>query len=364
MGTLRFNNVNKVYLGRVHAVKDLSFTVDDREFLAILGPSGSGKSSTLRLIAGLERVTKGEIYINDRLVTDLSPQERNIAMSFENFGLYPNLCVYDNLAYPLRIRKMSPEKVDKRVREIAEVLGIIDQLNKLPAELSSGQKQRVSIGRALVRRPELTIMDEPLSHVDSGMRVHLRREIKRIHRELGNTTILVTHDQLEAMAMADRILVIHEGVLQQLGTPDELYYHPKNEFVAGFIGTPPMNFLECIIKSEDGHPVLFVNGSKIDVSSTDAKLLERYNKDRLKIGIRPSDILISVNPQPDYGIEANVYIMEPLGEKMIITVTVSSERLKIETDPDVRFDINQRVWLHFKKERIHFFDLDTTMRIN
>ena len=243
MAELRLEHIYKTYKGGVEAVKDLNLTVENGEFLALLGPSGCGKTSTLRMIVGLEEITRGEMYIGSRLVNKLEPNQRNVALAFETYALYPPLPVRENIAFCLRAKNVPPAEINKRVQHVAEMLDITDILDRKPAELGGGEKQRVSLARALVRDPDVFLMDEPLSHLDAAQRAHMRVEFKRLHAQTGRTTILVTHDQLEAVAMAERIAVMNFGVLQQVGTFEEIYNHPANEFVAGFIGEPPMNFL-------------------------------------------------------------------------------------------------------------------------
>ncbi|WP_297487983.1 ABC transporter ATP-binding protein, partial [Thermococcus sp.] len=256
MAEVQLINVWKVF-GGFTAVKDMNLHVKDREFMILLGPSGCGKTTTLRMIAGLEEPTKGRIYIGDRLVADpekdvfVPPRDRDVAMVFQSYALYPHMSVYDNIAFPLKLRKVPKSEVDKRVREVAEMLGLSELLNRKPRELSGGQRQRVALGRAIVRKPRVFLMDEPLSNLDAKLRVRMRAELKRLQRQLGVTTVYVTHDQVEAMTMGDRIAVINAGQLQQVGSPEEVYHKPANTFVAGFIGSPPMNFLEGTL-TEDG----------------------------------------------------------------------------------------------------------------
>jgi multiple sugar transport system ATP-binding protein len=250
MAELRLEHVDKTYKGGVQAVKDLNLTVQDGEFLALLGPSGCGKTSTLRMIVGLEEITSGQLFIGDRLMNKLEPNDRNVALAFETYALYPPLSVRENIAFCLRARSLPRDEIGRRVEDVAEMLDITDILDRKPAELGGGQKQRVSLARALVRDPDVFLMDEPLSHLDAAQRAHMRVELKRLHAETGRTTILVTHDQLEAVAMAERIAVMNLGILQQVGTFNDVYNHPVNEFVAGFIGEPPMNFLPCMPQAD------------------------------------------------------------------------------------------------------------------
>ena len=245
MAEVRLENVNKIYKGNVHAVNDLNLTIESGEFLALLGPSGCGKTSTLRMVVGLEEISSGAIYIGGQRVNELEPKDRNVALAFETYALYPPLTIRDNIAFCLRARNIPKPEIRQRVDEVARILDITGILDRKPAELGGGQKQRVSLARALVREPDVFLLDEPLSHLDAAQRANMRSELKRLHARIGGTMILVTHDQLEALAMAERIAVMNFGLLQQVGSFDEIYNHPVNEFVAGFIGEPPMNFLPC-----------------------------------------------------------------------------------------------------------------------
>jgi multiple sugar transport system ATP-binding protein len=289
MAELRLEHIYKTYKGGVEAVKDLNLTVKNGEFLALLGPSGCGKTSTLRMIVGLEEITRGEMYIGDRLVNKLEPNHRNVALAFETYALYPPLSVYENIAFNLRAKKIAPAEIDKRVKAVAEMLDITDILSRKPAELGGGHKQRISLARALVRDPDVFLMDEPLSHLDAAQRSHMRVELKRLHAQTGRTTILVTHDQLEAVAMAERIAVMNFGVLQQVGAFEEVYNHPVNEFVAGFIGEPPMNFLSCLPVVEGDAIFLTAADASVKVRLPDAlrAKIERAGAQKIDLGIRP-----------------------------------------------------------------------------
>jgi multiple sugar transport system ATP-binding protein len=331
----------------------------DGEFLALLGPSGCGKTSTLRMIAGLEEITRGEIRIGDRLVNALHPSERDIAMVFETYALYEHLEVYDNIAFPLRVRGLSKEEIDRRVKRATEILDIGDLLDRMPSHLSDGQKQRVSIGRAIVREPAAFLMDEPISHLDAMLRSRMRLEITHLQEELGTTTVYVTHDQLEATAMADRIAVMDLGVLQQLATPMEIFEHPANAFVADFVGEPPMNFLEVEITRDGEQMALQREGFATNVRRpATLEILEKLNQRQVTLGIRP----LHIRPHPkqvDGAIPAQVYVVEPLDEFNIITATVGGERVLVETAPKVVPEIDQTIWLTFPEEKLHLFHHDT-----
>ena len=250
MATLKFKNINKIYDNKVQAVFDFNLEVQDKEFIVFVGPSGCGKSTTLRMVAGLEDITSGELYIDDKLVNDVAPKNRDIAMVFQSYALYPHMTVYDNMAFGLKLKKMPKAEIDKKIKEVSEILGLTDYLNRKPKALSGGQRQRVALGRAIVRNPKVFLMDEPLSNLDAKLRVQMRSEIARIHEQVGATTIYVTHDQTEAMTMASRIVVMKDGYIQQIGTPKDVYNYPNNIFVAGFIGAPAMNFINGTFEKE------------------------------------------------------------------------------------------------------------------
>ena len=372
MAEVSLKNVWKIYASTevkkgetVEAVKDLTLEVKDKEFMALLGPSGCGKTSTLRMIAGLEKITRGDVYIGGRRVNELHPKDRDIAMAFETYALYAPLSVYENIAFPLRARNLADSEVDARVRETARLLDITDFIDRKPGELSGGQRQRVSLGRAIIRRPAAFLMDEPLSHLDAEQRYRTRGEIKHLAKTLERTVIYVTHDQIEAMALADRIAIMNFGVLQQVGTPAEVFRFPANEFVAGFIGSPPMNFLECDTVNRDGELILQGVEGEFEIY-TDAALrarVEKLNRERFKASIRPTDVTAYAE-KPDtsavpHPIQATVYIFEPLGEEGVLTVQLGKHMAQIVTAPHLGVKPGQPVWLDFDLERVHIFDPDT-----
>jgi multiple sugar transport system ATP-binding protein len=366
MARVLLKNIVKKY-GNVEAVKNLNLEIKDREFLCLLGPSGCGKSSTLRMIAGLEEITSGELWIGDEYVNHLEPKDRDIAMVFENYALYPHKNVFENLAYPLRVRKLSQSEVDKRVNKAAETLQINELLNRMPDQLSGGQKQRVSIGRAIVREPKAFLLDEPISHLDAKLRTHMRGELKHLQRVLNTTMIYVTHDQLEAISMADRIVIMNYGEIQQIGTPDEIFNHPKNIFVAGFVGDPPMNFIEGSMNSEDDK-VFFANqGFKVPLSDIQNKKVfngaDFTNGGSYTLGIRPEDIVISREQMEGFHAHGNVYVTSPVGKDMIIEVEIENHRLKIITPVDFDVDMGQDVFLRFNTDKIHYFDKDSSQSL-
>jgi len=360
MAQVRLEHVYKTYKGNVEAVKDLNLVIEDGEFLALLGPSGCGKTSTLRMIVGLEDITGGEIIIRDRVVNKLEPNERNVALAFETYALYPPLSVYNNIAFCLKARSLSKTEIDERVRNVARMLEIEDILDRKPAELGGGQKQRISLARALVRDPDVFLMDEPLSHLDAAQRAHMRVELKRLHAETGRTTILVTHDQLEAVAMAQRIAVLNFGVLQQVGTFDEIYNHPVNEFVAGFIGEPPMNFLPCKPISEGGDTLLqHTEGSfKVKLPGELKAKVAGTNLNQINLGIRPIDITAQHQSSQNGAVEipGTVFTYEGLGEEGQLAAVVGDQQVLVVTPPLEDFERDQSIHLKLRTDRIHLFD--------
>ncbi len=342
--------------GKVTAVDNVSFEVRDGEFVVLLGPSGCGKTTTLRLIAGLEYPDEGEIWIGDRMVNDLPPKDRDVAMVFQNYALYPHMTVYDNLAFPLKIRKMPREEIDRKVREVARLLQIEELLDRKPGQLSGGQQQRVALGRALVREPKVFLMDEPLSNLDAKLRIYMRAELKRLQRELGITTIYVTHDQAEAMTMADRIVVLNRGRIQQIGSPEELYYRPANVFVAGFIGAPPMNFLEASVEEHDGKLVLNTGVFRIELPERMAEALRAAGLPREVIfGIRPEHIEIV----EEGGYPVEVFVTEPLGGETIIDFKHGDKILKIKYPGHFKANPKDVIRIRFKLDEAHIFDKET-----
>jgi multiple sugar transport system ATP-binding protein len=359
MAEVTLENVVKMY-GDVVAVDNVSLTIKDGEFISLVGPSGCGKTTTLNMIAGLIELTDGGIFIGDRDVTDLDPKDRDIAMVFQNYALYPNKTVYKNLAFPLEMRRISKAEIDKQVRSTAEILSITALLERKPRELSGGQQQRVALGRALVRSPKVFLMDEPLSNLDAKLRVQMRAELKRFHHELSATVIYVTHDQMEAMTMSDRIVVMNNGVLQQAGTPDELYSRPVNLFVAGFIGSPSMNLLPgratrngnaTIIKGDGGDWEFALspeNGTRA-FASTDGSVT---------LGVRHNNIKLHNEAQPG-AIKARVYTVEPTGDVTFVHVRVGEQILVASTDPHFETEADSSIWLEFDQRFIHLFDEQT-----
>jgi len=362
MAELRLEHIYKTYKGGVEAVKDLNLTVKNGEFLALLGPSGCGKTSTLRMIVGLEEITRGEMYIGDRLVNKLEPNHRNVALAFETYALYPPLSVYENIAFNLRAKKVTQAEIEKRVKAVAEMLDITDILGRKPAELGGGHKQRISLARALVRDPDVFLMDEPLSHLDAAQRSHMRVELKRLHAQTGRTTILVTHDQLEAVAMAERIAVMNFGVLQQVGSFEEIYNRPVNEFVAGFIGEPPMNFLACVPVIEDGALYLAAADASFKVRLPDAlrTKIERAGAQKVDLGVRPVHLEVVAPSESGAGeLSGTVHTYESLGEEGQLAAKIGTTTVLVVTPPDLRLKRGDPVTLRLRADHIHLFDAAT-----
>ncbi|MCP4629590.1 MAG: ABC transporter ATP-binding protein [bacterium] len=353
MSTVEAKNVWKIYEGNVEAVRDANFFCDQEQFVAILGPSGCGKSSTLRMLAGLEDITKGEILFDGKVVNQLSARERNIALAFESYALYSPLTIFDNIAFPLQASGLEKQEIKRKVYEIAEFLELKDVLKRKPGKLSGGQQQRVSLARALVRDPSVLLLDEPLSHMDQRVRTIIRARIRKIHDEMSATTIYVTHDQEEAVALADKIIVMNFGEIQQVGTADDLWHYPANQFVAGFIGDPPMNFLTGKIDSENS--VALVNGAdpitwkiteNIPASAIDAGV---------QVGIRPDKIKIATQ-STEFGIKARVEVIEFLGEFLILTLSIDHTEIKVIIPPDFTVREQDDVWVWGEPDDIHLFD--------
>ncbi len=380
MARVRLVDVVKRF-GKTIAVDHVSLDIRDGEFFALLGPSGSGKTTTLRLIAGLEVPDEGEIYIDDRLVNHVHPKDRDIAMVFQNYALYPHMTVYENIAFPLIARRrelgLSKEDIRKRVVEIARMLGIEELLNRYPSQLSGGQQQRVALARALVRKPKVWLLDEPLSNLDAKLRLLMRAELKKLQRELGVTTIYVTHDQVEALSMADRIAVMDKGRVQQVGTPHELYYRPANTFVATFIGSPPMNLIECRLIELDKEEVysrgygfegrestnyiLECPGFRVAVSRKIASVIrEQSSGNELLLGVRPDFMKIHMAKPPwDDIASANVVVVEPLGSENIVTAKIDDTLVKIKTPPDTRLEMGVEIYVEIDWSKALLFDKKT-----
>ena len=346
--------------GGVQAVKEASLVVEDREFMVLVGPSGCGKSTTLRMIAGLEEITSGKVFIGDRLVNDLPPRDRDIAMVFQNYALYPHMMVFENMAFGLKMRKFPKAEIEQRVREAADILGIQDLLERKPRQLSGGQRQRVALGRAIVRHPQVFLFDEPLSNLDAQLRVQMRVELKRLHDRLQSTVIYVTHDQVEAMTLGDRVVVMKDGSFQQIGEPLEVYSRPKNKFVAGFIGSPAMNFIDASLTEIGGTMYMETAGIRAPVPVELSSRLASYGPHKVTLGIRPEDIHEAHSEHSaQISFETVVEVVEPLGSEILLDVRVGEQLLVARTDSACRAKHHEKIRLAFFPERIHFFDPQT-----
>ncbi len=358
MAGVRFEHVTKSF-GKVAAVQDLNLEVADQEFLALVGPSGCGKTTVLRLLAGLEEITEGSIYIGGRLVNNVAPRDRDVAMVFQSYALYPHMSVFDNMAFGLSLRKMPRPEIERRVREAARVLGIEELLKRRPRQLSGGQRQRVALGRAIVREPAAFLLDEPLSNLDAKLRIQTRAEISRLHRRLGTTFIYVTHDQTEAMTMADRIAALNAGVLQQEGTPTELYEHPVNLFVAGFIGSPAMNFFEVKVGFGADGVVLDAGSFRIPVAREKAAPLADRNGQKVILGVRPEDMHDSLFLPPGLDVtlvKAKVDVAEMLGNEVLLHMLAGDKPFLARVDARTRAKPGQEIDVAVDFTKMHIFD--------
>ena len=352
----------------VVAVSNMNLEIKDQEFLVLVGPSGCGKTTALRMIAGLEEATDGEIYIGDRLVNDVSPKDRDIAMVFQNYALYPHMSVYDNMAFGLKLRKLPKDEIKSRVAQTADLLGLSELLNRKPKQLSGGQRQRVALGRAIVREPKVFLMDEPLSNLDAKLRVQTRAELIKLHRRLGITTIYVTHDQVEAMTMGDRIVVMKDGVVQQVDSPLGLYSNPANTFVAGFIGTPSMNFLPAkIVDGSEGYAI-DAGCFKVKPISEKAELVTDYAGKEVTFGVRPEDIFDKnltnlVQATPDNTVTAMVDVIEPMGPIVTMYLSCGDHSVIATIDAETKATEGQELELIFDMPRTHVFDKETEVAV-
>lgn len=350
MAEIIFKNVCKSYDGKNKVVDNFSLEIGDKEFVVFVGPSGCGKTTTLRMVAGLEEIDGGEIYIDGKLVNDIAPKDRDIAMVFQNYALYPHMSVYENLAFGLKLRRFDKEEIKKRVEEAAGILGIGDMLQRKPKELSGGQKQRVALGRAIVRNPKVFLFDEPLSNLDAKLRVQMRTEISKLHKNIYTTMIYVTHDQVEAMTMADRIVLMKDGIIQQVDTPMNIYLYPVNKFVAGFIGSPAMNFIDGKIAeknafiSDDGD--MTIDLGDVDLNGIESAVL----------GIRPEDIKVTEGENTSSGFNATIELFEPLGNEALLHCAIGQHKLICKSFTGTGYKYGQRVNLIFEKGKIHLFD--------
>lgn len=364
MATVELKNVNKVYDGGVHAVKDANITIQDKEFVVLVGPSGCGKTTTLRMVAGLEDISNGELYIDGKLVNDVPPKDRDIAMVFQNYALYPHMTVFDNMAFGLKIRKYDKEEIQKRVDEAADILEIRELLDRRPKQLSGGQRQRVAVGRAIVRHPKVFLFDEPLSNLDAKLRVQMRAEISSLHTRLQATMIYVTHDQVEAMTMGDKIVVMRDGIIQQIGDPLTLYNKPVNRFVAGFMGSPPMNFMTINVLEEGGKIMIDEGNFKLKIEGKNADALKPYVGKSMVFGFRAEDLTYSDKLQDGKSIPVTVGVIEPLGAETHIFGNTSKHQLVARVEPHITFTVGDQAHFNPNMEKVIFFDMETDQAIN
>jgi multiple sugar transport system ATP-binding protein len=376
MASVRFKNIGKTYHGGVVAVSDLNLTIEDKEFVVFVGPSGCGKTTTLRMVAGLEEITEGEIYIGTRLINDVAPKDRDIAMVFQNYALYPHMTVFDNMAFGLKLRKTPKEEIKRKVNEAARILEIEHLLDRRPKALSGGQRQRVALGRAIVRDPQVFLMDEPLSNLDAKLRAQMRTEITKLHQKLQTTFVYVTHDQVEAMTMATIIVVMKDGLIQQVDSPQNLYDKPNNLFVAGFMGTPQMNFINAnvAVGDEDTNDT---TGVYLEFGSSRIKLPERkgkklidggYEQKTVTLGIRPESIHdeeVFIDQMKDALVEAKVDVVEMLGSETLLFLTVEGAKQNVvaRVNPRSKAKVGDIVKVAFDTNKVHLFDRETEKTI-
>ena len=359
MAQVILRNLSKKY-DEVQAVRDVNLTIRDKEFVVLVGPSGCGKTTTLRMVAGLETITAGEVLIGEKVVNDLAPMDRDIAMVFQNYALYPHMSVYDNMAFGLKMRKFARADIAKRVQDAAEILGIQEYLNRKPRQLSGGQRQRVALGRAIVRHPQVFLFDEPLSNLDAKLRVQMRVELKKLHVRLGTTAIYVTHDQVEAMTLGDRVVVMRDGLVQQVGEPLQLYNQPANRFVAGFIGSPAMNFITVTATDNSGAIWLANSGLRIKVPGAYAARLREHAGRELTFGVRPEDLrLASAADSSEMSFDSVVEVIEQLGSETLLDVKVGPNAMVAAVPPMTGLKIRDQIRLSLNPERLHFFDAKT-----
>lgn len=352
MANVTLKNVVKKYDTKT-IINNISLEVKDKEFLVLVGSSGCGKSTILRMIAGLEDITSGEIYIDDKCVNNVHPKDRDIAFVFQSYALYPHMSVYENIAFPLKMRNLKKDEIDKKVKEAAEILNLSEYLDRKPKQLSGGQRQRVALGRAIVRNPKVFLMDEPLSNLDAKLRVQMRSEIKKLHEKLQTTFIYVTHDQTEALTMGDRIVVLDKGIIQQADKPEEIYYNPSNTFVGGFLGSPSMNFIN--VKINDG--LINFNDYSIALTETQKQIIK--DRQQVVVGIRPEKMDVS---NPNYAFNAQVDISEMLGSEKIVYFNINDSKCSAKIDAQKQF--GKEIELNFNTNDFLFFDADSGMRIS
>lgn len=364
MAKVLIENLHKNF-GEVKAVNNVSLEIEDKEFHVLLGPSGCGKTTILRCIAGLETASSGDVFIDNKRVNDIPAKDRDVSMVFQSYALFPHMNVFNNIGFPLKMRKYPKQEIRSKVKKAACLLKIEEYLDRMPKELSGGQMQRVALGRAIVREPKVFLMDEPLSNLDAKLRIYMRAELKALQKRLGITTIYVTHDQVEAMTMADRISILNGGILQQTGTSTEIYHYPSNTFVGGFIGSPPMNFLDCYLIKEKNKLLIKSSNCSIDISylmhdeiNGDKKIAEEETN--LILGFRPEDATVEKKRPSGPSIEAKIYVLEPLGSQILVSLLVDDFVVKSVENPSREYELSQlvgqKVWLKIDMKKIHLFD--------
>ena len=362
MATVILRNLSKSYSADVNVVKDVNLTIADKELVVLVGPSGCGKSTTLRMIAGLEEASEGEVLIDEVIVNNVPAKNRDIAMVFQNYALYPHMTVYENLAFGLKLRRYPPKEIERRVQEAAEILGLQNYLKRRPKELSGGERQRVAVGRAIVRKPKVFLFDEPLSNLDAKLRVQMRIELQKLHNRLQSTMIYVTHDQVEALTLGDRIVVMKSGKIQQVSDPVNIYENPANKFVAGFIGSPPMNFLRGKIAAQNGDFFFQDRGIKLRLlPQHHAKISSYRNRDAV-FGIRPEDIydkIFAQDARPEFTITATVDMVEPMGSEIYLYLNAGNNAFVARVSNQDTATVNQDLQVVFDMSKAHFFDPET-----
>ncbi|MDE5569974.1 MAG: sn-glycerol-3-phosphate ABC transporter ATP-binding protein UgpC [Ruminococcus sp.] len=374
MAGLTLKNIQKKYPGGFHAVHDVNLEIRDKEFIVLVGPSGCGKSTTLRMIAGLEEISEGELYIGDRLVNDIAPKDRDIAMVFQNYALYPHMTVFENMAFGLKLRKVPKDEIERKVNEAAKILDLAHLLDRKPRAMSGGQCQRVALGRCIVRSPKVFLLDEPLSNLDAKLRAQMRTEISKIHKKLGTTFIYVTHDQTEAMTMGDRIVCMKDGWIQQVDTPQKLYEQPVNKFVAGFLGSPQMNFIDAVLRQDYGQYIVEFgsdgrNGQKYEIIVPESKVndeLAHYVNREIVLGIRPESIHdeeMYLSNATTGVIDAYVDLTEMMGAEVYLYLTCQGNNLTARVSPRSTARIGDQIKVAIDPNRIHIFDKETEKTI-
>lgn len=360
MADVRLEGISKSYPNGFQAVKNIDLEIGDKEFMVLVGPSGCGKTTTLRMIAGLEEVTSGNLYIGNKIVNDVAPKDRNIAMVFQNYALYPHMSVFDNIAFGLKLRKVPKQEIKAKVESVAKILGIEELLERKPKMLSGGQRQRVALGRSIVREPEVFLMDEPLSNLDAKLRVQMRTELIKLHNDVNSTFIYVTHDQTEAMTMGSRICVMNKGEIQQIGTPKEIYNKPANVFVAGFVGAPQMNFLPSKVMEKDGAVVLEHEGVLVPIPPHAQETLKSngYLGEEVLLGVRPEDAIVSKE-----GFFVKIELIEMLGSGSLLHYNIGPKACIASVSSDLEIAAGDEIYIAFDPEKMHLFDLKTEQAI-